>query len=131
MREQPVVGPCRIRAKDYFAGCVSCLSTRTRYVVRLPEARRDLSFCNADKIGQPQGGDLAVDRLPIPRFPVGVHVGLTRRLTRGGRAPTSVSRDSSAAHRRRSEEHTSELQSHSDLVCRLLLEKKKNPPDKP
>src|SRR5438132_13013009 len=27
----------------------------------------------------------------------------------------------------RSEEHTSELQSHSDLVCRLLLEKKKRP----
>src|SRR5437773_12151009 len=26
----------------------------------------------------------------------------------------------------RSEEHTSELQSHHDLVCRLLLEKKKN-----
>src|SRR5260221_9382642 len=33
----------------------------------------------------------------------------------------------------RSEEHTSELQSHSDLVCRLLLEKKKKPthPDAP
>src|SRR5437773_10120792 len=32
-----------------------------------------------------------------------------------------------ASHRRevRSEEHTSELQSHHDLVCRLLLEKKK------
>src|SRR5260221_1793125 len=29
----------------------------------------------------------------------------------------------------RSEEHTSELQSHSDLVCRLLLEKKKNDVD--
>src|SRR5947207_11641841 len=28
--------------------------------------------------------------------------------------------------RARSEEHTSELQSHSDLVCRLLLEKKNN-----
>ena len=27
----------------------------------------------------------------------------------------------------RSEEHTSELQSRSDLVCRLLLEKKKHP----
>ena len=26
---------------------------------------------------------------------------------------------------KRSEEHTSELQSHHDLVCRLLLEKKK------
>src|SRR5947207_5714419 len=32
---------------------------------------------------------------------------------------------SSRASSTRSEEHTSELQSHSDLVCRLLLEKKK------
>src|SRR5438034_3836705 len=30
----------------------------------------------------------------------------------------------------RSEEHTSELQSHSDLVCRLLLEKKKKKTNK-
>src|SRR5690242_20889613 len=30
-----------------------------------------------------------------------------------------------ALRRRRSEEHTSELQSHVNLVCRLLLEKKK------
>src|SRR5688572_31725288 len=30
-----------------------------------------------------------------------------------------------APHARRSEEHTSELQSQSNLVCRLLLEKKK------
>src|SRR5438477_9803345 len=29
-------------------------------------------------------------------------------------------------HHYRSEEHTSELQSHVNLVCRLLLEKKKN-----
>src|SRR5688572_31474607 len=29
-------------------------------------------------------------------------------------------------HEYRSEEHTSELQSQSNLVCRLLLEKKKN-----
>src|SRR5437773_3759752 len=32
-----------------------------------------------------------------------------------------------AQERSRSEEHTSELQSHHDLVCRLLLEKKKWP----
>src|SRR5437588_2199763 len=38
---------------------------------------------------------------------------------------TSGTRAKSVASRR-SEEHTSELQSHSDLVCRLLLEKKKN-----
>src|SRR2546421_3847602 len=31
----------------------------------------------------------------------------------------------------RSEEHTSELQSRSDLVCRLLLEKKKTDNDRP
>src|SRR5438132_5392189 len=36
--------------------------------------------------------------------------------THGGRQSGAVGR---------SEEHTSELQSHSDLVCRLLLEKKK------
>src|SRR5260221_3467311 len=34
-------------------------------------------------------------------------------------------RCSSISGMTRSEEHTSELQSHSDLVCRLLLEKKK------
>src|SRR6266496_5172465 len=33
--------------------------------------------------------------------------------------------DRGRAHRARSEEHTSELQSRRDLVCRLLLEKKK------
>src|SRR5260221_4328231 len=42
-----------------------------------------------------------------------------QRLTNG---PNVLFR-SPAEHR--SEEHTSELQSHSDLVCRLLLEKKK------
>src|SRR2546430_3003192 len=31
----------------------------------------------------------------------------------------------------RSEEHTSELQSQSNLVCRLLLEKKKSPDGRP
>src|SRR5690242_21406438 len=41
-----------------------------------------------------------------------------------GGAGTTVSSDLSAGQR--SEEHTSELQSHVNLVCRLLLEKKKN-----
>src|SRR3989442_4820347 len=35
-------------------------------------------------------------------------------------------RDANGAMARRSEEHTSELQSRPHLVCRLLLEKKKN-----
>src|SRR5438132_5086116 len=49
------------------------------------------------------------------------------------RSPVRVARTEETRSRRktpalwrlRSEEHTSELQSHSDLVCRLLLEKKK------
>src|SRR5438270_9330381 len=47
---------------------------------------------------------------------------------RGGRSgrPPSAAAPSAAAHdSARSEEHTSELQSQSNLVCRLLLEKKK------
>src|SRR5438034_5836179 len=38
----------------------------------------------------------------------------------------AVELDEAHEQRQRSEEHTSELQSHSDLVCRLLLEKKKS-----
>src|SRR5260221_2496662 len=38
---------------------------------------------------------------------------------------SSTPRTRNAVWATRSEEHTSELQSHSDLVCRLLLEKKK------
>src|SRR5690349_25056445 len=45
-------------------------------------------------------------------------------LRQGASATTSTSR-SGGAGCGRSEEHTSELQSRRDLVCRLLLEKKK------
>src|SRR2546430_13343809 len=40
--------------------------------------------------------------------------------------PAAICAAVSAFRRMRSEEHTSELQSQSNLVCRLLLEKKKN-----
>src|SRR5688572_32071323 len=65
------------------------------------------------------------DALPIwPRTP----------RTSSGRARSATSASarcwSAASGRcgRRSEEHTSELQSQSNLVCRLLLEKKNLPP---
>src|SRR6266446_10883502 len=58
------------------------------------------------------------DALPISQPPVD-------RLTRL-RRPLAVGRDQQiAGDQRRSEEHTSELQSPCNLVCRLLLEKKK------
>src|SRR2546428_1849807 len=58
-----------------------------------------------------------------------------RPVVRGGAARVRRQLDHAAAgeresaaraRRERSEEHTSELQSRSDIVCRLLLEKKKN-----
>src|SRR5438477_9106558 len=67
------------------------------------------------------------DALPI------WHSGCTSRGHEHGAPETLRSRLFSAAGRDcrvsgapRSEEHTSELQSHVNLVCRLLLEKKKN-----
>src|SRR5437588_6567292 len=67
------------------------------------------------------------DALPIYQF----H--LYQSSTAGGpdvtrhapRAGGSISTPGFMIPAGRSEEHTSELQSHSDLVCRLLLEKKK------
>src|SRR5437667_3911435 len=71
------------------------------------------------------------DALPIwailSRATIGSTVWVPRRavpvcLTRLGRRSTPIS--SARMNSWRSEEHTSELQSHHDLVCRLLLEKK-------
>src|SRR2546427_5749931 len=48
------------------------------------------------------------------------------RITRTASTSTPISRPNEKAYSvTRSEEHTSELQSQSNLVCRLLLEKKK------
>src|SRR3989442_11571220 len=54
--------------------------------------------------------------------------GLADALARFPRRRASADRAArrGAAEARRSEEHTSELQSRPHLVCRLLLEKKKN-----
>src|SRR2546430_8211600 len=53
------------------------------------------------------------------------------KLAVNGLKPSRAGRNPSVGNRKasmptRSEEHTSELQSQSNLVCRLLLEKKKN-----
>src|SRR5688572_31966907 len=54
------------------------------------------------------------------------------RFKNGAQGIFENSRVCVGPHVRRSEEHTSELQSQSNLVCRLLLEKKKNTtPTKP
>src|SRR2546430_7803689 len=51
-----------------------------------------------------------------------------RTIAIGQRLRRAVRTSSRPDHTQRSEEHTSELQSQSNLVCRLLLEKKKTLP---
>src|SRR5258705_12569118 len=55
------------------------------------------------------------------RPPLSLHRRIHGRRGRG----TQTARMNSSVERKRSEEHTSELQSLRHLVCRLLLEKKK------
>src|SRR5262249_56304178 len=53
-----------------------------------------------------------------------------RRLTALLQHVRQLVRQQALAGQRRSEEHTSELQSLTNLVCRLLLEKKKSRPER-
>src|SRR3712207_8251419 len=72
---------------------------------------RSLPECGVEAVAQPHRGPLVAQR----------REGGAGLLGQGGKVPAIV-----RAHGRpRSEEHTSELQSRQYLVCRLLLEKKK------
>src|SRR5688572_31746269 len=66
------------------------------------------------------------DRLQPDRALRGVRLARREHALRQHPAPGNDGGD----HGPRSEEHTSELQSQSNLVCRLLLEKKKKQPNK-
>src|SRR5215510_15170703 len=61
-----------------------------------------------------------------PRSTLFPYTTLFRSPRRSARSRGLPARRPRAAPHRRSEEHTSELQSRGHLVCRLLLEKKKN-----
>src|SRR5438034_6884131 len=87
---------------------MSCLASFFFSMIRPPPISTLFPYTTLFRSGQI---DLVVAR---------VEPGQRRRLRAERRDPVPE------AGRSRSEEHTSELQSHSDLVCRLLLEKKKN-----
>src|SRR5438874_9532163 len=78
---------------------------------RVASAISTLSLHDALPISD-EGQRRGKDR-PRPRHPLPLGLPLQRRRAQGPPRPL------------RSEEHTSELQSRRDLVCRLLLEKKK------
>src|SRR5438477_7456982 len=76
-----------------------------------------------------RSGTLDGDQEEVERFGVGAEVGRKPALVADSRGEPFLLQDvlqRVEALRARSEEHTSELQSHVNLVCRLLLEKKKN-----
>src|SRR6185369_17733314 len=61
-----------------------------------------------------------------PRSTLFPYTTLFRSLRRPSCARPDTTGSARESASKRSEEHTSELQSHLNLVCRLLLEKKKN-----
>src|SRR2546430_9497321 len=65
------------------------------------------------------------DALPIYEIRESNRAGQKKRYTRQRDAAADQRSAVNVVQRSRSEEHTSELQSQSNLVCRLLLEKKK------
>src|SRR5206468_6629775 len=89
---------------------------------RPPDRRARTSTRNAEVGTRNSKASLRGVRRVVPRFafrvPPSVH-------PRNSRTSRSKSPSAHAVLPPRSEEHTSELQSRSDLVCRLLLEKKK------
>src|SRR2546430_13585802 len=73
-----------------------------------------------------QVAERADDRLDLmPVFGLGEHHPGEECAEREGEA-RDMRHPRGGEHHERSEEHTSELQSQSNLVCRLLLEKKKH-----
>src|SRR5262245_63387548 len=58
--------------------------------------------------------------------PVSVSQSRSKNFVSKNKSPNEIKRTAEKAVKSRSEEHTSELQSLRHLVCRLLLEKKKN-----
>src|SRR5688500_20098226 len=71
---------------------------------------------------------------PLPRYALSLHdalpISAAARSGCCGCAPAGGSGTASSRSQQRSEEHTSELQSPCNLVCRLLLEKKNTEPPK-
>src|SRR5699024_12803728 len=101
----------------------SVMSPTTIYTLSLHDA---LPICEgkaaADALGRWTGGQAGYGARPVPN-PGGAGTVLAEHPDEAATLRRMVAWMAEG----RSEEHTSELQSRFDLVCRLLLEKKKQP----
>src|SRR5690606_40920262 len=79
----------------------------------------------ADDHRRQKSVDLLVDHVYRQSVTIRYTVRVSASVFESPRAPVEVHRYRTLVTERRSEEHTSELQSRENLVCRLLLEKKK------
>src|SRR2546426_3804847 len=111
MRRIPVVSSTYVDPAN--RGKLRALAARELDVtVGVPQRWREAGLGRTLEVGWERQGGVEVFPIPVTGS------GKADRLRYAGRALASLLRD-------RSEEHTSELQSPCNLVCRLLLEKKK------
>src|SRR5256886_6173672 len=116
-------------------GVQTCALPISAGAARFARAARAPDGCKTPFAARRLAGGCVPARSPLLRRPTGAAI--PRRLSRDARSPSAVFRaclflSFSCSHRShgmltadlpdRSEEHTSELQSQSNLVCRLLLE---------
>src|SRR3989475_10980037 len=107
---------------------VSSRSEDSRLNALMDAIRQPIGRVRTKKDGSSRRKVFSRGRSPTPLL---IRSSMSRRISRVIRINVSAPRlcangtPSSCRMYRRSEEHTSELQSQSNLVCRLLLEKKK------
>src|SRR2546430_3279860 len=120
-RAPPICPDCGAEVAPALLACPAC-----HRLVHAAELKRLAGEADQAKQTGDAGGELAAWRQALELLPpdTAQHQTVAARVAE---LSSAVDRQPAGAKRgsRRSEEHTSELQSQSNLVCRLLLEKKK------
>src|SRR5256886_11324087 len=91
---------------------------------------RDLTVTGVQTCALPISSTAVLEQAPVAPLPAPTSSAMVifENVTKIYEPDVVALRDITFGVDKRSEEHTSELQSQSNLVCRLLLEKKKTPP---
>src|SRR5256885_9951226 len=102
--------------------------TEYRPIIIRMEASRSMIFRRtlSQPVIRPATAPAAVPASVASQGLVPVEIRMAQTAPPSGKLPSTVRSGKRSNLNERSEEHTSELQSPCNLVCRLLLEKKKN-----